>query len=71
MARRQIEIDRDTLRAAIRTFGADHVLYMRDDAIDLLPPGCSPWHEGSRRRRNDRRSANAGSGARPPRTARS
>jgi hypothetical protein len=33
---------RHTLWAAIRTLGADHVLYMRDDAIDLLPPGCSP-----------------------------
>jgi len=38
MALRQIEIDRDTLRSAIRTLGAEHVLYILDDAIELLPP---------------------------------
>jgi len=30
-------IDRDKLRAAIRRLGPEHVFYMLDDAIDLLP----------------------------------
>jgi hypothetical protein len=30
-------IDRDKLRAAIRKLGDEHVFYMLDDAIDLLP----------------------------------
>jgi hypothetical protein len=38
VARRQIEIDRDKLRAAIRTLGTEYLVYMLDDAIDLLPP---------------------------------
>jgi hypothetical protein len=38
MARRQIEIDRDKLRAAIRQLPHEYVFYMLGDAIDLLPP---------------------------------
>ena len=38
MARRQIEIDRDKLRAAVRKLGHEYVFYMLDDAIDHLPP---------------------------------
>ena len=38
MARRQIEIDRDKVRAAVRKLRAECVFYMLDDAIDLLPP---------------------------------
>ncbi len=30
-------IDRDKLRAAVRTLGDEHVFYMLDEAIDLLP----------------------------------
>lgn len=37
MARRQIEIDRDQLRAAIRRLAAEHALCMLDDAIDFVP----------------------------------
>jgi hypothetical protein len=36
MARRQIEIDRDKLRAAIRKLPREYAFYMLDDAIDLL-----------------------------------
>lgn len=36
VARRQIEIDRDKLRAAIRKLPDEYVLYMLDDAIDQL-----------------------------------
>jgi hypothetical protein len=38
MARRQIEIDRDKLRAAIRQLPHEYAFYMLDDAIDLLSP---------------------------------
>ena len=38
MARRQIEIDRDKLRAAIRKLPHEYVFHMLDDATDLLPP---------------------------------
>ncbi len=37
VARRQIEIDRDKLRAAIRKLPHEYVFYMLDDAIDQLP----------------------------------
>ena len=37
VARRQIEIDRDKLRAAVRKLPDEYVLYMLDDAIDQLP----------------------------------
>jgi hypothetical protein len=32
------QIDRDKLRTAIRKLGNEYVLYMLEDAIDLLPP---------------------------------
>jgi hypothetical protein len=32
------EIDRDKLRAAVRKLSNEYILYMFDDAIDLLPP---------------------------------
>jgi hypothetical protein len=38
MKRKPIPIDRDKLRAAIRKLGHEHVFYMLDDAIELLPP---------------------------------
>ncbi len=38
MARREIEIARDKLRAAIRKLGKEYAFYMLNDAIDLLPP---------------------------------
>jgi hypothetical protein len=38
LARQAVNIDRDKLREAIRRLGAEHVFYMLDDAIDLLPP---------------------------------
>lgn len=39
MARRQrIALDRDKLRAAIRTLPTEYVRYMLADAVDLLPP---------------------------------
>ena len=38
MARDSTEIDRDKLRAEVRKLGNEYVLYMLDDAIDLLPP---------------------------------
>ncbi len=38
MARQSIEIDRSKLRAAVRKLAKEHVFYMLDDAIDLLPP---------------------------------
>jgi hypothetical protein len=38
MARRQIEIDRDKLRAALRKLPHEYVFDMLDDAVDLLPP---------------------------------
>jgi len=37
VARRQIEIDRDKLRAAIRKLPDEYLFYMLDDAIDQLP----------------------------------
>ena len=37
MARKPIQIDRDKLRAQIRKLGNEHVFYMLDDAIELLP----------------------------------
>jgi hypothetical protein len=37
MARKPILIDRDKLRAEVRTLGNEYVFYMLDDAIDLLP----------------------------------
>ena len=37
MARKPIQIDRDKLRAEIRKLGMEHVFYMFDDAIELLP----------------------------------
>lgn len=33
-----MEIDREKLRAAIRKLGNEYIVYMLDDAIDLLPP---------------------------------
>jgi hypothetical protein len=38
MATKPIQIDRDKLRAAVRKLGNEHVFYMLDDAIELLPP---------------------------------
>jgi hypothetical protein len=32
------KIDRDKLRAAVRNLGNEYILYMLDEAIDLLPP---------------------------------
>ncbi len=42
MARRQIEIDRDTLWSAVRTLGAEHVLCMLDAPSSFCPqPSCT------------------------------
>src|SRR5882724_6918136 len=38
MAKESNEIDRDKLRAEVRKLGNEYILYMLDDAIDLLPP---------------------------------
>ncbi len=38
MARKLSQIDRDKLHAAVRTLGNEHVFYMLEDAIELLPP---------------------------------
>jgi hypothetical protein len=38
MAKESNEIDREKLRAAVRKLGNEYILYMLDDAIDLLPP---------------------------------
>jgi len=38
MARESNEIDRDKLRAEVRRLGNEYVLYMLDDALELLPP---------------------------------
>ena len=35
---RRLEFDRDKLRDAFRIIGDEHVFYILDDAIDLLPP---------------------------------
>jgi len=37
MARKPIQIDRDKLRAEVRKLGNEYVLFMLDDAIELLP----------------------------------
>jgi hypothetical protein len=37
MARKPIQIDRDKLRAEVRKLGNEYVLFMLNDAIDLLP----------------------------------
>jgi hypothetical protein len=36
--RQQIALDRDKVRAAIRTLPAEYVRYMLADAVELLPP---------------------------------
>ena len=36
--RQQIPLDRDKVRAAIRTLPAEYVRYMLADAVELLPP---------------------------------
>lgn len=36
--RQRIALDRDKLRAAIRTLPTEYVRYMLADAVDLLPP---------------------------------
>jgi hypothetical protein len=38
MQQKPFEIERDKLRTALRHLGSEHVFYMLDDAIDLLPP---------------------------------
>lgn len=38
MKQKPIQIDREKLRAAVRTLGNEYVFYMLDDAIELLPP---------------------------------
>jgi len=38
MARKQIQIDRDKLRAEVRKLGNECLFLMLDDAIELLPP---------------------------------
>lgn len=38
MAKQLNEIDRDKLRAAVRKLGNEYILYMLDDAIDVLSP---------------------------------
>jgi hypothetical protein len=38
MHRKNIQIDRDKLRAAVRKLGNEYVFYMLDDAIELLSP---------------------------------
>jgi hypothetical protein len=38
MAKESNVIDRDKLRAAVRKLSNEYILYMLDDAIDVLPP---------------------------------
>ena len=38
MPRQTVAIDKDKLRVAIRKLGREHIYYMLDDAIELLPP---------------------------------
>jgi len=38
MARKPIQIDRDKLRSEVRKLGNEHVFFMLDEAIELLPP---------------------------------
>jgi hypothetical protein len=38
MAQKPIQIDRDKLRTELRKLGNEHVFYMLNDAIELLPP---------------------------------
>lgn len=38
MPGKPVAIDKDKLRAAVRKLGHEYVVYMLDDAIDLLPP---------------------------------
>lgn len=40
--RRQRALDRDRVRAAVRTLPTEYVRYMLIDAIDLLPPRRAP-----------------------------
>ena len=53
MARKPIQIDRDKLRAAVRKLGNEHVFYMLEDAIELLPP--AKLYKIAKKYRNRRR----------------